>query len=208
MRLDDSAPTHAHATSIKDDVESFETRDPQHSPATNASAAAFFATSLGPSPSGDAGLKQSVEAGSAFAQGASRCAPGACDLGMFGRRFRALQPLIGRITTIESERSRPRPIRAVPLVVRRPARIAATAPEARRCLPPRSGALSNRPDQRIDIGAENRDRVASNDAREGRKGCSCVGGRSGDRLIAGQEGLYVYTYRGLIRWQKVDHQCG
>ena len=123
-------------------------------------------------------------------------------LGNVWRRISSVRPLIGRITTIESERSRPTP--AVPLVddVRRPARIATMEPEARRCLRPRSRSLSNRPDRRIDLGPENRDRAASNDEREGRNGCSCVAGLSGDRMIAGQEGLYVYTCRGLIRWQK------
>jgi len=50
----DSATADAHARSIKDDVESFEAGDPEHSPTTNARAAAFFAASLGPPPSGDA----------------------------------------------------------------------------------------------------------------------------------------------------------
>ena len=50
----DLATAGAPATSFKDDFEPFETGAPQHSPTTNARAAAFLAASLGPPPSGDA----------------------------------------------------------------------------------------------------------------------------------------------------------
>jgi hypothetical protein len=115
MRSGDSTISGAHATSIKDRVGLFEAADPQHSPTTNASAAAFFETLLGSPRRGGAGLKEYAEAGSAFVQDAGHGTPGPFTLGMFGRGCRASRPLIRRITTIDSERSRPRLTPAVSL---------------------------------------------------------------------------------------------